>query len=58
MDSVKDLMKAVGESDAVVIVTNHKTYDYKAILASARFVFDTRNALGELARDNPKVERL
>jgi UDP-N-acetyl-D-glucosamine dehydrogenase len=58
MDSVKDLMKAVSESDVVVIVTNHKTYDYKAILASARFVFDTRNALGELARDNPKVERL
>jgi UDP-N-acetyl-D-glucosamine dehydrogenase len=58
MDSVKDLMRAVKESDAVVIVTDHKSYDYKSILASAKFVFDSRNALGELAKDNPKVERL
>ncbi len=58
MDSVQDLMKAVKEADVVVIVTNHKTYDYKAILEASRFVFDARNALGKLAKDNPKVERL
>jgi UDP-N-acetyl-D-glucosamine dehydrogenase len=58
MDSIADLMKAVKESDAVIIVTNHTTYDYPAILAEAKFVFDSRNALGKLARGNPKVERL
>ena len=35
MDSVKDMMKSVKEADAVVIVTNHKEYDYKAIIESA-----------------------
>jgi UDP-N-acetyl-D-glucosamine dehydrogenase len=39
-------------------VTNHKGYDYKAILAEAKFIFDTRNALGKMGKDNPKVERL
>ncbi|MDK1028595.1 MAG: nucleotide sugar dehydrogenase [Anaerolineae bacterium] len=58
MDSVEDLMKTVKESDAVVIVTDHKDYDYKSIVQTAKFIFDSRNALGELARNNPKVERL
>jgi UDP-N-acetyl-D-glucosamine dehydrogenase len=58
MDSVQDMMQAVRESDAVVIVTNHTEYDYKAILDAASFVFDARNALGKLAKENPKVERL
>lgn len=58
MDSVPDVMKAVKESDAVVIVTNHNAYDYRAIVDSAKFVFDSRNALGKLAKGNPKVERL
>ncbi len=58
MDSVEDMMKAVKESDAVIIVTDHKSYDYAAIVDAATFVFDSRNALGKLAKDNPKVERL
>ena len=58
MHSVPDLMTAVRAADMVVIVTNHKVYDYKAILAEARFIFDSRNALGKLGKDNPKVERL
>jgi UDP-N-acetyl-D-glucosamine dehydrogenase len=58
MHSVPDLMTAVRAADVVVIVTNHKVYDYKAILAEARFIFDSRNALGKLGKDNPKVERL
>ncbi|MCL4259847.1 MAG: nucleotide sugar dehydrogenase, partial [Anaerolineales bacterium] len=44
MDSVKDMMKSVKDSDAVVIVTNHKAYDYEAIINAAKFVFDSRNA--------------
>ena len=58
MDSVMDLMKAVKEADAVIIVTNHKSYDYAAIVDFSAFVFDSRNALGKLAKNNPKVERL
>ena len=56
MDSVKDVMKSVKESDAVVIVTNHKAYDYEAIVNAAQFVFDSRNATRKIAND--KVVRL
>ncbi len=58
MDSVKDLMKSVNEADAVVIITNHKNYDYKAIIESAKFVFDSRNATGKFGKYHEKVERL
>lgn len=58
MDSIKDLMAAVRESDAVVIVTNHSSYDYPAILREATFIFDSRNALGKIATNSPKVVRL
>jgi UDP-N-acetyl-D-glucosamine dehydrogenase len=58
MESVTDLMAAVRSSDCVVIVTNHSTYDYPAILEAAPLVVDTRNALGKAGRDNPKVVRL
>ena len=58
MDSIEDVMQGVKSADAVVIVTNHKTYDYPAILEAAKFVFDSRNAMGKLGKNNPKVERL
>jgi UDP-N-acetyl-D-glucosamine dehydrogenase len=58
LKSVSDLPKAVREADCVVIVTNHSTYDYKAILADAKLILDTRNALGEAGKNNPKVVRL
>ena len=58
LDSVADLMQAVKTADCVVIVTNHSSYNYPAILAAAGLVVDTRNALGAAGRDNPKVSRL
>ncbi len=58
MSSTPDVMQAVRQADAVVIVTNHSAYDYPAILAAATFVFDTRNALGTLAHGDPKVVSL
>jgi len=58
MSSTDDVMKSVRDADAVVIVTNHAVYDYPAILAQAKFVFDTRNALGKLADNDPRVVRL
>jgi UDP-N-acetyl-D-glucosamine dehydrogenase len=58
MHSVPDLMAAVRTSDCVVITTNHKTYDYKPVLDAAKFIFDSRNALGKMGKDSPKVVRL
>jgi UDP-N-acetyl-D-glucosamine dehydrogenase len=55
---VPDLMTAVKAADCVVIVTNHKVYDYAAILKEAKLIVDTRNALGKLGFKNPKVVRL
>jgi len=57
-DSVLDLLGEVQAADGVVIITNHKAYDYPAILANARLVVDTRNALGLEGKNNPKVVRL
>jgi len=58
MQSVPDLMAAVKTADCVVVVTNHKSYDYKAILDAAQLVVDTRNALAKVGADNPKVVKL
>jgi UDP-N-acetyl-D-glucosamine dehydrogenase len=58
LNSVPDLMEAVRNADCVVIITNHKIYDYLEILDNARLVVDTRNALGKAGKDNPKVTRL
>jgi UDP-N-acetyl-D-glucosamine dehydrogenase len=58
MRSVPDLMAAVRAADCVVITTNHKAYDYKNILDAAKFIFDSRNALGKMGKDSQKVVRL
>ena len=58
MHSVPDLMAAVRAADCVVITTNHKKYDYESILEAAEFIFDSRNALGKMGKDSPKVVRL
>jgi len=58
MESVKDVMKSVRDADAVVIITNHKVYDYKAIVEAAKFVFDSRNATRSVAKNSDKVVRL
>jgi UDP-N-acetyl-D-glucosamine dehydrogenase len=58
MQSVPDVMEAVRYSDCVIIITNHTSYDYEAILREAKFIFDSRNALGQSGKKNPKVARL
>ena len=58
MDSVQDVMNAVKEADVTVIVTNHKTYDYEAIVQSAKLVFDTRNATRKVIKNNERIVRL
>lgn len=58
IDSIKSFEKGVKEADCVVIVTNHKSYDYGVLLRDAKLIVDTRNALGAAGRKNPKVIRL
>ena len=59
--SVSDLWEAVRKSDAIVIITNHSTYDYPALLNAIEtnpansVIVDTRNALGSANRTHPKV---
>lgn len=56
--SVPDLPAALAAADCVVIVTNHSCYDAATILAQARLIIDTRNALGEAGKHSQKVVRL
>ncbi|MGO9318868.1 MAG: nucleotide sugar dehydrogenase [Terracidiphilus sp.] len=43
----------LGQYDAVVIVTDHSTYDYRAIVEHSQMVVDTRNATKGI--DSPKI---
>jgi UDP-N-acetyl-D-glucosamine dehydrogenase len=45
----------LAQYDAVVIVTDHSTYDYKSIVEQSQLVVDTRNATKGI--DNPKILR-
>ncbi|HEX2979342.1 MAG TPA: nucleotide sugar dehydrogenase [Anaerolineaceae bacterium] len=58
LDSVTDLSQTLRDADCVVIITNHKKYDYQEVLQSSQLIVDTRNAIGEAGRGNPKVVRL
>src|SRR5215204_4225561 len=58
LDSVQDVMQAARDADAVVIITNHKVYDYQAIIKEAKFIFDSRNATRTYIKDSEKVVRL
>ena len=46
---------SIGQYDCVVIVTDHKAFDYDAIVAEADVVVDTRNAIKQ---PHPNVFRL
>lgn len=41
----------IGEFDAVVIVTDHTSYDWKKIVAESKLVIDTRNATKGIVSD-------
>jgi UDP-N-acetyl-D-glucosamine dehydrogenase len=45
----------LAQYDAVVIVTDHSAYDYKAIVEQAQLVIDTRNATKGI--ESPKIVR-
>ena len=58
MQSVQDLIQEVKKVDCVVIVTNHSQYDYQEIYQNAKSIVDTRNALGSIGKNSPKVTRI
>jgi UDP-N-acetyl-D-glucosamine dehydrogenase len=45
-------LENLGQYDAVVIVTDHSTYDFRAIVAEAQLVVDTRNATKGIDANN------
>ena len=45
----------LGQFDAVLIVTDHTSYDYKAIVEQSQLVVDTRNATKGI--DSPNIVR-
>jgi UDP-N-acetyl-D-glucosamine dehydrogenase len=45
----------LGQYDAVLIVTDHSSYDYRAIVEQSQLVIDTRNATKGI--DSPKIVR-
>ena len=48
-------LEGLDQYDAVVIVTDHSTYDYRAIVEQAQLVIDTRNATKGI--DSAKIVR-
>ncbi len=48
-------LENLGQYDAVMIVTDHSTYDYRKIVEEAQLVVDTRNATKGI--DSPKIVR-
>jgi UDP-N-acetyl-D-glucosamine dehydrogenase len=47
-------MAAVKNVDCVVVITNHRVYDYTAILEQAKLIVDTRNAFSAFKRAQPE----
>jgi len=52
-ESIELTAQSLADADAVLIVTNHKDYDWEFIARHAKLVIDTRNAMGGVSeRDN------
>jgi UDP-N-acetyl-D-glucosamine dehydrogenase len=55
MKSVPLNPHTIGSYDAVLIATDHSSYDYTAIVDAAKLVVDTRNATRRLVRNREKI---
>lgn len=55
LNSVPDLWDEAFRADCVVIITNHKEYDYQRVYNTARLIVDTRNALMGIEGMHDKV---
>jgi UDP-N-acetyl-D-glucosamine dehydrogenase len=52
MQSVPLTRQELAKYDCVVVVTNHKVFDYSMIASASKLVLDTRNALGASAGEH------
>jgi UDP-N-acetyl-D-glucosamine dehydrogenase len=53
MKSVDLTPETLGAQDAILVLTNHKVYDYTFVGKHSSLVLDTRNAMKNVAhRDN------
>ena len=57
MSSRKLSARMLAGYDAVLISTDHSSYDYQFIVDNARMVIDTRNATGNVKRGRRKIVR-
>ena len=55
LDMTNTPLENLGQFDAVLIVTDHTSYDYRAIVDQSQLVIDTRNATKGIA--SPKIVR-
>src|SRR6201993_3515757 len=55
MKSVPLSAENLGKFDAVIIATDHSSYDYVAIVDAAKLVVDTRNATRRVIRHREKI---
>jgi UDP-N-acetyl-D-glucosamine dehydrogenase len=55
MAAVEPTAEALASYDAVVIVTDHSSYDYAAIVRNSRLVVDTRNATKEVKEHRDRI---
>lgn len=53
-----DWAEVIDESDIVIITTNHSCYDYEAIVAKAKVVYDTRNSTKNVINNREKIYKL
>jgi len=55
LKSVALTEESLSSYDAVVIATDHSSYDYAFIARNAQLVVDTRNATGSLTQHKNKI---
>jgi UDP-N-acetyl-D-glucosamine dehydrogenase len=57
LSSIELTAEALSQYAAVLIVTDHSSYDYEFIVRHARLVIDTRNATRNVAENREKIVR-
>jgi UDP-N-acetyl-D-glucosamine dehydrogenase len=55
MKSVPLHPETLAKYDAVLIATDHSTYDYSAIVDGSKLVIDTRNATRRVVRNRDRI---
>src|SRR6266480_5217809 len=55
MKSVPLNPQTIGSYDAIIIATDHSSYDFAAIADAAKLVIDTRNATRRVVRHREKI---